>query len=115
MSKHLPEPWTVFESQNAVRPGIDSAIESVVIFSEDEANGVQGDTAEEALANARRIVACVNACQSISTETLENGVIKDMVASLQTVADYFDPLLNADIEELSLITNVTDALAKVHP
>jgi hypothetical protein len=32
-------------------------------------------------ANARRICAAVNACQGISTEALENGVVKELLAS----------------------------------
>jgi enoyl-[acyl-carrier-protein] reductase (NADH) len=34
-------------------------------------------------ANARRIVACVNACESIPTEVLENNIIKKIFESLE--------------------------------
>ena len=36
-------------------------------------------------ANARRICAAWNACEGISTEALEAGVVKDMLGALQAV------------------------------
>ena len=40
-------------------------------------------------ANARRIVACVNACQGISTESLEGGVVKELVEAVRIAANDF--------------------------
>lgn len=36
-------------------------------------------------ANARRIVAAVNACEGLSTEALEAGVVADLLAALEAV------------------------------
>lgn len=38
-------------------------------------------------ANARRLVACWNACQSIPTEALEAGVVGELVEACRTLVD----------------------------
>lgn len=38
-------------------------------------------------AYAERIVACVNACEGISTEALNDGVVKDMYEALKSIMD----------------------------
>ena len=61
--QHTKEPWN---GKNI--PLTASALERVgfyIVFTNNPA------TKDEAEANARRIVACVNACAGISTETLE--------------------------------------------
>lgn len=40
---------------------------------------------------ARRIKACINACQGLTTEDLENGLIEDLCRTIRQVA----PLLEA--------------------
>lgn len=35
--------------------------------------------------NARRIVACVNACEGIPTEALESGVVREVVEALEAL------------------------------
>lgn len=62
MSEHTKEPWHTGKNHNAER----------FIYGEDGwaiAECVQ--TKDKMFANARRIVACVNACKGISTEKLE--------------------------------------------
>lgn len=78
MIEHTREPWRV---------GKCSASMGVVVSDEPvpEINGSDavdyygGHLVAESVtpANARRIVACVNACAGISTEELERGVIKE--------------------------------------
>lgn len=49
----------------------------------------------ETIGNARRIVACWNACDGISTENLEdNQSIKDLAANYNAVIHQRDELLN---------------------
>jgi hypothetical protein len=36
-------------------------------------------------ASARRIVACVNACEGIPTEALEDGVVRELIEALQAI------------------------------
>ncbi len=62
MSEHTKEPWTLGPA--AVRGGDGQVVAKT-----------WGDDGGQELANARRIVACVNACRGISTEALES--IKD--------------------------------------
>jgi hypothetical protein len=43
-------------------------------------------------ANARRIVACVNACTGIPTEALEGGVVADLLAACKAVLAKLDSI-----------------------
>jgi len=49
--------------------------------------GVPDREREETVANARRIVACVNACEGISTKALESDVIKELLVTAQTLIE----------------------------
>lgn len=62
MSKHTPEPW------NGKRIGI-----AVHYFESIGVEMALTGKSDEAMANARRIVACVNFCAGVSTENLENN------------------------------------------
>jgi len=50
-----------------------------------EDGSIHGEDSPENLELARRIIACFNACEGISTEELENGIIKDMQQVLSDV------------------------------
>lgn len=72
--KHTPGPWKVGESADNGLPcvdGIDPKDGS--IFEICEVWGEENDLeiTEMSIANARRIVACVNACAGVPTELLE--------------------------------------------
>ena len=90
MSEHTKEPWYVFSH-----------------YGDPEIRTKEGDKLVAALlpsklADARRIVACVNACRGASTEVLESGVVHDwsllmtelekqrdqLLATLQQIADW---------------------------
>jgi hypothetical protein len=89
--EHTPTPWKVYNSTDvftdlgqANRQGI-HADKTTAWHIADCSVGktlVDGDLVElsfkEAQANARRIVACVNACEGVETENLERGIIKQM-------------------------------------
>ena len=62
MSNHTPEPW------NGKRIGI-----AVHYFESIDVEIALTGKSDEAMANARRIVACVNACAGISTDRLEKA------------------------------------------
>ena len=81
---HTPGPWRVFGkmtgkviSENA--PGIVEICETGD-FRDAE---LVPFNAERWNADAYRIAAAVNACEGISTEALEAGVVKDMLEALQ--------------------------------
>lgn len=69
-TKHTPEPWEIFGSdKNRIGHGQEAVASTHTYFNHrDEAN-------------ARRIVACVNACAGISTEKLEENAA-DPIAGL---------------------------------
>lgn len=79
MSEHTKEPWHLGE--------IRSIRGRIYTTMPDGDEYVLADTnwnfPDDAKANARRIVACVNACEGISTEELENRL---SVQSLQNFA-----------------------------
>ena len=77
--KHTPEPWFVQPSDN---PGglLIKPIPGQVV--------AQCDQVPEMEANARRIVAAVNACKGLGTEALERGVVLELREALAVVIEY---------------------------
>ena len=75
--EHTPEPWKLnYLGSCAAGVGIETEDDEVVSVT---CSSCQGDDERLSAANARRIVACVNACAGISTEALEcraNGEVK---------------------------------------
>jgi len=63
---------------------------------------IQSETAE---ANARRIVACVNACEGIPTADLESGAVQRLVEALEALVSVIPPSLmpfiGGDVEDAS--------------
>jgi hypothetical protein len=91
-TEHTATPWRVDQEPNEKWPGIEAAKQSIVIWgTDDDDGGVRGETEEQALANARRIVACVNAMPEV--EALLSAVQKDYgepyVSTVNDV-DWFD-------------------------
>ena len=67
-NKHTPEPWRTAERSGFPFHVDDARGESVAMMLADDDHDEQ-----RGLDNARRIVACVNACAGISTENLEDN------------------------------------------
>lgn len=90
MNNHTPEPW------HGKRIGI-----AVHYF---ESIGVEislTGKSNEAMANSRRIVACVNACRGLSTDELElRGLVSAVGTELMALDKQRDELLAA-LEELA--------------
>lgn len=71
--KHYPEPWTVIEYENSIS---ETSIKIVGSNNEIIADNEPFYSMAIAECNARRIVACVNACNGLQTDALEqNGLI----------------------------------------
>ncbi len=73
--KHTKEPWVVEKTLQ----GRDSSIsnrrgKTIAIAYQNE--NIDGDD----LANAKRIVACVNACKGLTNEVLDKGILDDAIA-----------------------------------
>ena len=59
---------------------------AIKMIAKAQCGGLSGVRAVGAEANARRIVACINACAGIPTEALEAGVVADLIRDLTTAA-----------------------------
>jgi hypothetical protein len=75
MAEHTPEPWKVVDDVD-VESGPQGALWYV------STAGARGRTLDEARANARRIVAAVNACAGLPTEVLEANALDSTVGRL---------------------------------
>ena len=87
MSEHTPEPWMVANNTDIFPVGDTKARKHIADcdtsnapLENDGTNDMTDLDYDETRANARRIVAAVNACEGISTEALEAGAVRDLVA-----------------------------------
>ena len=127
-SEHTPEPWKVFKSADGTKLlGVGSAETAMGIT--DYKGGIWANE-DEGIANARRIVACVNACAGIGTDILEKvddngGILRaaDTVASeitkrlqAEARADAAEALLDESrghiAELLGLVRNAQERLCE---
>ena len=71
--EHTPEPWGLHgpAANSTIYPG---EIQCIGSTKHTEPIALCMDYLMSAQANARRIVACVNACKGLTTELLEDGV-----------------------------------------
>lgn len=108
-TKHTPEPWGIFDESDYY-PGIGSTEtgRQIVFFGEEDAvTGVRGSSHEQALANAKRIIACVNACKNIDPDALSNAaeVVKEIIeAALEVKNASSCAEENGAVDKLFLIT-----------
>lgn len=75
MQEHTKEPWEYWENDRTGF-GVKMPRKNKTRFGAEPyavIGGFEPDDLDEMKANARRIVACVNACAGISTESLEDG------------------------------------------
>jgi hypothetical protein len=100
IASHVPAPWEV-----CMDPKNDTWYRGQTIGAANESDGRRicdvwslGDVEPGSIAeaNARRIVACVNACEGISTESLESGearAVRDELANIEKLESQRDQLL----------------------
>lgn len=111
-AKHTPGPWKVIQAGNALgivpkkRPAGISAREV-----EDIASLSLMDEQNDAKANARRICAAVNACEGLSTEALESGIVAELAGALRLTLDAYEGQCAMDTTP-HIIAAATAALAK---
>lgn len=77
---HTKEPWEVTNSGHGGIGVIEGDNHSFVAE-------VGGRTAQEIMANVRRIMLCVNACAGITNEALEKGIVLDSVKLHEAILD----------------------------
>ena len=100
--QHTPEPWYTDESCGYPCDIHDKLNGDLIVRAfGDQVNDVDG------VANARRIVACVNACAGMQTESLESG---DLIAAhravINAVTKQRDELLAALDEYINAADNI---------
>lgn len=139
---HTPEPWQVLsiESRLITVSGSEASNRTVFHIRFPDGKGNWAELTAEDEANARRIVACVNACEKLSNEFLISGGIyeigkelldtkkqRDALASLLTLIKIglesgtveSKPIMNMSNEEaesvepIALLSLINAALAKL--
>jgi hypothetical protein len=89
---HTPEPWE--HADNGLIYGQcgegDDEAPFVADVIEDSAMQALGMLPPVEAANARRICAAINACEGLSTEALEQGVIRELVLQVLLLADHLE-------------------------
>jgi len=120
-SKHTPEPWEFGYGQTrefgmCLGIGLNSAPDWHVVAVVSPADSV--NHADEA--NARRIVACVNACAGVETGHLEKYGLPDFAQKISDLREQRDELLAAMIHIQQVACSgspelgiATDAIASV--
>ena len=105
-AKHTPGPWAVDEDGVVYRAGFRHGyIKLATAWREDAWCGADGD--DESRANARRIVACVNACEGVPIEVLEAQQAGGLPWN---VADQIDKRVERD-ELLAVLREAYNAFA----
>ncbi len=75
-ARYTPEPWRIGRKPFVVRDGAGTELIDVC--------GAETTVAEDA-ANARRVVAAVNACVGIPTEELQQGIVSDLINAVRAL------------------------------
>ena len=86
-TKHTPEPWRVFKSEQVYIHGIDGKNqESVMVFlTEIEAEEIGSLLPQERQnANISRIVDCVNACAGMEDPAAEIAALRQRISELES-------------------------------
>ncbi len=85
MAEHSPEPWRS-EYGNEEGPD-DSFGEFYRILAADADTDFDEIVRVGDEADARRIVACVNACRGVPTEALETGIVLEAIYAFRSLAE----------------------------
>lgn len=106
MSEHTTGPWTLLEAGDQIKhlvPVSTSTMTSILTIV------TEGDTAFGAVysaEDARRIVACVNACRGLSTDELEqHGLVPAVGSELAELERQRDEMLNAITGMTAMLKN----------
>jgi hypothetical protein len=89
--EHTPEPWWI-DDDGFIAAG---AADSYCTVADPHCRPTAG-YGDENEANARRIVAAVNACQGLATEALEHGVVAEL---RQVLAEFLDAAIDGVTSE----------------
>ncbi len=76
MMKHTKEPWVAEKTLQGRNSSISNRRGKTIAIAYQNEN-IDGDD----LANAKRIVACVNACEGINDAVIEEGIVEEALAA----------------------------------
>ena len=95
MSKHTPEPWSLLEAGDSIKHQVPVSSDRTSILTI-ATEGAIAFGAVYSADDARRIVACVNACRGLSTDELEqHGLVSAVGYELMELTKQRDELLEA--------------------
>jgi hypothetical protein len=104
ITEHMAEPWT-YNHMAIIQDAQGNIIADCAIVPECEGFT---PTQEQEVANARRLCAAVNASRGISTEALEQAVVRQLVEALEDLYNWLTP----DWQQSSLGEKARAAIAK---
>ncbi|MGA2254285.1 MAG: hypothetical protein ABSG53_06445 [Thermoguttaceae bacterium] len=106
---HTPAPWA-YRPEEDGKPITNGtvAIAYMDAYQPEEDDG--GAWEKETEANARRIVAAVNACEGLSTEALELGIVTELLDALQAASDWIDT--QTSVPRTAIQASIRAAIAK---
>ena len=107
--KHTPEPWNVeYTPRGTLLDAIKAESGECVALSSHERNQAGRE------ANARRIVAAVNACTGISTSALESGAVRELVETLEEIRDgYYNGKIGGALSDCAMADIAKAVLARI--
>jgi hypothetical protein len=103
---HTPEPWHISGHSCRDYEGAEIGTGNKTVAVVLTADAVEAT--QEERANARRIVAAVNACEGIRTEALEQAIVRQLVEALEGLYNWLTP----DWQQSSLGNKARAAIAK---
>jgi len=106
---HTAEPWQITGQSCRDYEGAEIGTGNKTVAVILTADAVE--VAEEERTNARRIVAVINACQGISTEALEQGIVAELLANLKTLLEQIDEDVPTDITTRHFANAYDEAVA----
>ncbi len=99
MTDHSPEPWGVHDVGTDM-PTVCKEIDDNTCHEIAELTGCQGMSHSERVANGKRIVACVNFCKNVPTESLNHGIGVFAQAKMELNDRFMNPRVAEAIKTL---------------
>ena len=113
MSNHTPEPWSLLEAGDSIKHQVPVSSDRTSILTI-ATEGAIAFGAVYSADDARRIVACVNACRGLSTDELEqHGLVSAVGYELIELTKQRDELLAA-LQGMIDIANDSQGVAGYH-
>lgn len=107
--KHTPEPWKLYRNDQSVGDAVGHAVCDVWPRGDDKI------ASEEGKANARRIVACVNACRGLPTDEMEKSGLASAFGNQMLELEQQRDHIHAKVDELlAALVNAKESLERCY-